>query len=122
MNVIWNPEYETMDRDELRTTCSYERLQMTLRWAYNNVPFYRARWDARRLSSRTTSRPWTTWKIAPFTVKADFRKAYPYELFAVPLEQVVRIHSSTGTTSRPSWWATPGATSTPGPRSVPGCR
>src|SRR5450756_2043897 len=99
MNEIWNPEYETMPRDELHDL-QLRRLQMTLRWSYKNVPFYRLSWDAAgfRPDDITTL---DDLKIAPFTVKEDFRKAYPYDLFAVPLEQVVRIHSSTGTTSRP---------------------
>lgn len=99
MNKIWNSEYETMDRDELHDL-QLRRLQMTLRWSYKNVPFYRLSWDAvgfRPDDIKTLD----DLKIAPFTVKEDFRKAYPYDLFAVPLEQVVRIHSSTGTTSRP---------------------
>jgi Coenzyme F390 synthetase len=99
MNEIWNREYETMGRDELRDL-QLKRLQMTLRWSYTNVPFYRSSWDAAgfRPDDIKTLDDLT---LAPFTVKEDFRKAYPYDLFAVPLERVVRIHSSTGTTSRP---------------------
>ena len=99
MNMIWNSEYETMDRDELRDL-QLRRLQMTLRWSYKNVPFYRLSWDAAGFRPDDI-RTLDDLKIAPFTVKEDFRKAYPYDLFAVPLEHVVRVHSSTGTTSRP---------------------
>lgn len=100
MNGIWNPEYETMERDRLREL-QFERLQMTVRWAYNNVPFYREQWEQARLRPQDIGSLDDLENI-PFTVKDDFRRAYPYGLFAVPLEQVVRIHSSTGTTSRPT--------------------
>ena len=99
MNEIWNREYETMSREELREL-QYKRLQMSLRWAYDNVPFYRERWERERVKPQDVKSLDDLWKI-PFTTKSDFRSAYPYGLFAVPLERVVRIHSSTGTTSRP---------------------
>jgi phenylacetate-CoA ligase len=99
MNMIWNREYETMQRDELREL-QYKRLQMTLRWAQQNVPLYQEKWakhgvkpqDLRSLDDLTK---------LPFTTKEDFQHSYPYGMFAVPLERVVRIHSSTGTTSKP---------------------
>jgi phenylacetate-CoA ligase len=100
MNTIWNREYETMDRDELRDL-QYKRLQMSLRWAYTNVPFYRDRWHLRGIRPQDVHSLEDLVKV-PFTFKEDFKKAYPYGLFAVPLEQVVRIHSSTGTTTRPT--------------------
>lgn len=100
MNEIWNREYETMGREELREL-QYKRLQMSLRWAYTNVPFYRERWDDVGLKPQDVKSLEDLAKI-PFTTKTDFRAAYPYGLFAVPLERVVRIHSSTGTTSRPT--------------------
>ena len=99
MNGIWNPEYETMGRDELHDV-QLRRLQTTLRWSYKNVPFYRFSWDAAGFRPDDI-RTLDDLKTAPFTVKEDFRKAYPYDLFAVPLDQIVRIHSSTGTMSRP---------------------
>ncbi|GAB4246322.1 MAG: phenylacetate--CoA ligase [Thermoleophilia bacterium] len=100
MNEIWNREYETMGREELREL-QYKRLQMSLRWAYTNVPFYRERWDAAGVKPQDVKSLDDLAKL-PFTTKNDFRAAYPYGLFAVPLERVVRIHSSTGTTSRPT--------------------
>ncbi len=99
MNEIWNLEYETMGRDELRAL-QLQRLQMTLRWSYKNVPFYKDKWDGAGLHPDDV-RSLDDLSRIPFTVKEDFRKAYPYDLFAVPLERVVRIHSSTGTTARP---------------------
>jgi phenylacetate-CoA ligase len=100
MNTIWNREYETMDRDELRDL-QYKRLQMSLRWAFSNVPFYRERWQQKGLKPQDVKSLDDLAQV-PFTGKDDFKRAYPYGLFAVPLEQVVRIHSSTGTTTRPT--------------------
>jgi phenylacetate-CoA ligase len=100
MNLIWNPEYETMDREQLRAL-QFERLQMALRWAYNNVPLYRERWAESGLKPQDIKSLDDLSKV-PFTTKADYRKHSPYGLFAVPLERVVRIQSSSGTTSAPT--------------------
>ncbi|MBU2602098.1 MAG: phenylacetate--CoA ligase [Actinobacteria bacterium] len=100
MNQIWNREYETMDRDELRGLQS-KRLQMSLRWAVANVPFYRDSWEKAGLKPQDI-RSLDDLEKVPFTTKDAFKESYPYGLFAVPLERVVRVHSSTGTTSRPT--------------------
>jgi phenylacetate-CoA ligase len=100
MNEIWNPEYETMKRDELREL-QFKRLQMTLRWTYENVPFHRDRWTAMKLKPGDIRSLEDLGKL-PFTVKSDFKAAYPYGLFALSLEKVIRIHSSSGTTSNPT--------------------
>jgi phenylacetate-CoA ligase len=100
MNDIWNPEYETMGREELREL-QFKRLQMTLRWAYDNVPFHRDRWTALKLKPGDIRSLEDIVKL-PFTVKTDFRAAYPYQLFALPLEKVVRIHSASSTISDPA--------------------
>ena len=100
MNEIWNPEYETMSRDELREL-QFKRLQMTLRWAYDNVPFHRERWSALKLKPGDI-RSLDDLRKLPFTVKSDFKAAYPYGLFALPLEKVIRIHASSGTISNPT--------------------
>ena len=100
MNEIWNHEYETMKRDELREL-QFKRLQMSLRWAYDNVPFHRERWQALKLKPADIRTLDDLTKI-PFSTKSDFKAAYPYGLFAVPLEKVLRIHASSGTTSNPT--------------------
>jgi phenylacetate-CoA ligase len=100
MNEIWNPEYETMSRDELRDL-QFKRLQMTLRWVYDNVPFHRERWTAMKLKPADIRSLDDLGKV-PFTAKGDFKAAYPYGLFALPLEKVIRIHSSSGTMSNPT--------------------
>jgi len=100
MNQIWNPEYETMGREELREL-QFKRLQMTLRWAHENVPFHRERWQAMKLKPADIRSLADLTKL-PFTLKSDFKAAYPYGLFALPLDKVIRIHSSSGTTSNPT--------------------
>lgn len=100
MNEIWNPDYECMSREELRDL-QYKRLQMTLRWVYENVPFHRERWTAMKLKPGDI-RSLDDIRKLPFTRKSDFKAAYPYELFALPLEKVIRIHASSGTMSNPT--------------------
>jgi phenylacetate-CoA ligase len=100
MNEIFNPEYESMSREELREL-QFKRLQMTLRWVYENVPFHRERWTSLKLKPADIRSLDDVVKL-PFSVKADFRAAYPYGLFALPLEKVIRIHSSSGTASNPT--------------------
>ncbi len=100
MSQIWNREYETMERDEL-LELQFKRLQMSLRWAVAHVPFYREEWERAGLKPQDIRSVEDLPKI-PFTTKEAFKQAYPYGLFAVPLERVVRVHSSTGTTSRPT--------------------
>lgn len=100
MNEIWNHEYETMGREELREL-QFKRLQMSLRWAYDNVPFHRDRWSALKIKPADIRSLDDITKL-PFSRRSDFREAYPYGLFALPLEKVLRIHASSGTTSNPT--------------------
>jgi phenylacetate-CoA ligase len=100
MNQIWNPEYECMHREEL-SELQFKRLQMTLRWVYDNVPFYRKRWEKLKIKPGDIRRLEDLHKL-PFTEKRDFKSAYPYGLFALPLEKVIRVHASSGTMSNPT--------------------
>ncbi|WP_406447507.1 phenylacetate--CoA ligase [Streptomyces sp. NBC_00876] len=91
---------ERMDREELRAL-QLERLRTTLHHAYTRVGHYRAAFD------RAGLRPQDCRSLAdlarfPFTTKADLRDNYPFGMFAVPEEQVRRIHASSGTTGRPT--------------------
>jgi phenylacetate-CoA ligase len=91
---------ERMGVGELRAI-QLERLQWTLRHAYENVPHYRAAFrsagvhpdDCRELADLARF---------PLTSKADLRDNYPFGMFAVPREQVNRVHASSGTTGRPT--------------------
>src|SRR5450755_2534126 len=84
--------------DELRAL-QLERLRWTLRHAYANVPHYRAAFDAAGVHPDDCQDLADLAKY-PLTSKADLRENYPFGMFAVPREQVVRIHASSGTTGR----------------------
>lgn len=92
--------YETCSVDELRAE-QLRRLQWTLRHAYENVPHYRAKFQAAGVHPDDCK---TLADLArfPFTAKSDLRDTYPFGMFAVPREQVVRIHASSGTTGKPT--------------------
>ena len=97
---IWEPEYECMRREDLQAL-QLERLQGTLRRVYQNVPFYRELFD--RLKFLPDSfKSLEDLRNLPLTQKSDLRDSYPYGMFAVPLREVVRIHSSSGTTGKPT--------------------
>ena len=91
---------ETASRDELQAL-QLKRLKATLQHAYRNSPVYKAKFDAAGVHPDDLK---TLADIAkfPFTTKADLRDNYPFGLFAVPREQIVRIHASSGTTGKPT--------------------
>ncbi|MEE9122155.1 MAG: phenylacetate--CoA ligase, partial [Syntrophobacteria bacterium] len=93
---IWDREYECMSRDELGQL-QLERLQATLNRVYKNVSFYRKKFDELRFEPEDMVELDDLKKL-PFTCSRDLSDAYPYDLFAVPLREVVRVHSSSGTT------------------------
>ena len=97
--MIWNPEMETLPRDRLRAE-QLERLQRTVRRVNENVPFYREAFKKNGVKPADI-RTLEDIRKLPFTRKADFRETYPTGLFAVPMNQVVRIHASSGTTGKP---------------------
>jgi phenylacetate-CoA ligase len=78
-----------------------DRLQWTLRHAYDNVPSYRRRFDEAGVHPGDC-RSLADLAHFPFTTKADLREEYPFGMFAVPRSQVVRVHASSGTTGRPT--------------------
>ena len=97
---IWEPDKECMSRDALRQL-QLERLQATLNRVFRNVSFYR------RLFKEADFRPDDDFmdpsdiERLPFTTSRDVSDGYPYEMFAVPLREVVRVHSSSGTMANP---------------------
>ncbi len=97
--MIWNPEMETLPRDRLRAQ-QLERLQRTVHRINENVPFYREAFKKNGVKPADI-RTLEDIRKLPFTRKADFRDTYPTGLFAVPMNQVVRIHASSGTTGKP---------------------
>ena len=78
-----------------------ERLQWSLRHAYENVPHYRRKFDAAG-AKPADCRTLADLRRFPFSTKADLRDTYPFGLFAVPMERIVRIHASSGTTGKPT--------------------
>ncbi len=98
--MMWEPEYETMDRDELKQL-QLERLQAIVNRVYMNVPFYRRKFDESGVNPEDIKNLDDLRRL-PFTTKDDLRENYPYGLFAVPLREVVRIHASSGTTGLPT--------------------
>jgi phenylacetate-CoA ligase len=91
---------ERMSRAELEAL-QLERLQRTVRHAYENVPLYTRKFDEAGVHPDDIRTLADVAKL-PFTTKADLRDTYPFGMFAVPMEQVARIHASSGTTGRPT--------------------
>src|SRR6185295_7847220 len=78
-----------------------ERLQWTLQHAYDDVPHYRRKFDAAGVKPGDC-RSLEDLARFPFTTKADLRDTYPFGMFAVPMDRIVRIHASSGTTGKPT--------------------
>jgi len=97
--AIFNPKCETMPRDELEQL-QIERLQSTLNRVYRNVAFYRTAFDAHHVNLERLKQT-SALRELPFTTREDLRKSYPYDMFAVPLHDIARIHSTAGTTGVP---------------------
>ncbi len=100
MPMIWNVPAETMPREEL-AALQLARLQALARRVYARVPFYRTAFD--RAGVRPDQiRSLDDLRRLPWTRKTDLRERYPFGLFAVPMDQVVRLHASSGTTGKPT--------------------
>ncbi|WP_407531102.1 phenylacetate--CoA ligase PaaK [Methylobacterium oryzisoli] len=100
------PDPQTLDRAEIAArddlaALQRERLAGTLRHAYENVPHYRAAFDAAGVHP-SDFRDLPDLARFPFTSKVDLRDNYPFGLFAVPRERVARLHASSGTTGKPT--------------------
>jgi phenylacetate-CoA ligase len=91
---------EKAPREELRRL-QLERLQWSLKHAYDNVPHYRKKFDAAGIRPGDC-RSLEELRRFPFTTKADLRETYPFGMFAVPMDRIVRIHASSGTTGKPT--------------------
>jgi len=94
-----DPE-ERMSQDEIRAL-QLSRLQQTVRHAYANVPLYTRKFDAAGVHPDDI-RTLDDVQRLPFTTKEDLRVSYPFGMFAVPMDQVARIHTSSGTTGLPT--------------------
>ena len=94
----WDKDAECISREQLRELQG-SRLVACVKHAYNNVPAYKIKFDEIGLKPEDIKSIDDIIKI-PFTVKADFRDNYPFGMFAVPMEEVIRIHASSGTTGK----------------------
>ena len=98
--MIHDVEHETMPREDLEAL-QLRRLQAVVERVYHMVPFYRRRMDEMAVKPEHI-RTLADLKLLPFTTKQDLRDNYPFGMFAVPMEQIVRIHASSGTTGKPT--------------------
>ena len=98
MERYWNKAIETMDREQLHAL-QLERLRSTVEKVYANVPFYREKMQAKGMVPGDV-KTMDNLRDLPITIKQDLRDTYPFGLFAVPMEEIVRIHASSGTTGK----------------------
>jgi phenylacetate-CoA ligase len=98
--MFWNEEFETLPRAAIESL-QLKRLQQVVQKACASVPFYRESF-ARAKVTPERIKTLDDLRRLPFTLKQDMRDNYPYGLFAVPLEEIVRIHASSGTTGKPT--------------------
>jgi phenylacetate-CoA ligase len=117
--MIFQPELETLSRERLEKLQD-ERLRFVVGYVYERVPFYRQRLDEAGVDPKAFGGLKDLHKL-PFTRKDHLRENYPFGLFAVPREEVARIHASSGTTGKPTvvgytkktsrssprWWPAP---------------
>lgn len=98
--MIWNREYECMSRERLRELQAI-RLQWMMKWTHDRVPFYMRKFKEKSINPKDIRQPEDLEKLGFFTTKDDLRDNYPYGLFALPLDHIVRVHASSGTTGKP---------------------
>ncbi len=98
--MFFQKDAETMPRAKIREI-QLERLRYTVRYCYENVPFYKKKLDDAGVTPDSIKTLDDIRRIPP-TTKADLRDNYPFGLFAVPMKNIVRIHASSGTTGKPT--------------------
>ena len=98
--MFYNEEFETLPRPALEAL-QLKRLQTMVARVYARVPFYSSALDKVGIKPDQITSLADLQKL-PFTYKQDMRDSYPYGLFAAPMEEIVRIHASSGTTGKPT--------------------
>jgi phenylacetate-CoA ligase len=98
--MIWDKAAECMRAGE-REKLQLERLKASIGRAYKNVPYYKKQFDAMKVKPGDI-RTLKDINIFPFTTKSDLREGYPFGLFAVPRKEIVEVHTSSGTTGKPT--------------------
>lgn len=98
--MIWNPGRECMPREELQKL-QLTYLKETVARMYHSVPYYKEKFDAMNVSPDDL-KTLDDIRRFPFTTKEDLRKNYPFGLFMRPMDEIVRVHASSGTTGNPT--------------------
>ena len=98
--MIWNEKAECMSESD-KEALQLERLQMAVKRAYESVPYYKKRFDELGVKPEDIKTLKDIEKL-PFTTKDDLRDAYPFGMFAVPRKEIVEVHTSSGTTGKPT--------------------
>jgi phenylacetate-CoA ligase len=98
--MIWDEKHECMDRESLEEL-QLQRLQQLVHRVYDRVPHYRQALQERGILPGDIQ-SLKDLRHLPFTGKEELRQNYPYGLFAVPMQEVVRVHASSGTTGKPT--------------------
>ncbi len=97
---MFDRDAETMSRAEI-TELQTDRLRWSLNHAYENVRHFRTAFDKAGVKPSDLKKP-SDIRHFPFTVKTDLRDNYPFKMFSMPLDQMTRIHASSGTTGKPT--------------------
>ncbi|MEA4957621.1 Phenylacetate-coenzyme A ligase [bioreactor metagenome] len=98
--MVWDEKLECMEIEE-KKELQLERLKKTVKKAYENVPFYKDKLDKAGIKPTDIQTLEDINKL-PFTTKTDLRDAYPFGMFAVPEEEIIEIHTTSGTTGKPT--------------------
>ncbi|EKQ51185.1 MAG: coenzyme F390 synthetase [Methanobacterium sp. Maddingley MBC34] len=98
--MIWNEEVECISRDEMKKL-QLKHLKDVVKRAYENVPYYKKRFDEAGIKPEDIKNLEDIQKL-PLTTKDDLRAAYPFGMFAVPRRDIVEVHTSSGTTGKPT--------------------
>ena len=98
--MIWNKEAECISQEQ-KEKLQLDRLQKVVKRAYENVPYYKKRFDEVGIKPEDIKTLKDIEKL-PFTSKSDLREAYPFGMFAVPEDDIVEVHTSSGTTGKPT--------------------
>ncbi len=97
--MFWNKEIECMDEEKLREL-QLKKLKEVVKRVYEKVSFYKKKFDEKGIKPEDI-KTLDDIKYLPFTSKMDMREAYPFGLFAEPLNEIVEVHTSSGTTGKP---------------------
>ncbi len=97
---MFEPELEKMPLEKLQKY-RFDKMKKMVRYAHDNVPMYKKRFKENGITPDDIKRPEDVAKI-PFTFKDDLRDHYPYGILAVPIQETVRLHASSGTTGKPT--------------------